>query len=384
MSRTDRTRPQQRTPLFCISDFWFPKFGGMERSIDNLCRGLPADFEPCVLTPDRGGEAGTSFGYEVLRLKTVPALGYYAEALREIRAAPVPRIVHVFGFSYFWPEPQARFVQEAAGLPETSVLVKVPTQGDAQRYLESTHAGIIGAVSRFIALTGALRDELIGCGVRPHQVVLVPNGVSTERFTPAPAGTNHAARASLGLPAARLLFGFCGRFELRKRIDLLVSAIRSIERQPRPLLILAGETDHTFGAGVEIGSFLGPDVRWLAPQDDMRTFYHALDAYVTASRAEGMSNAILEAMASGLPIVANDIPGHRELVRHGQNGLLVQDCAGDGLRDALENAAALWRQEKLGAWGHASRDIAVEEYDMKGICRRYAEIYRGLIAGLEI
>jgi glycosyltransferase involved in cell wall biosynthesis len=115
----------------------------------------------------------------------------------------------------------------------------------------------------------------------------------------------------------------------------------------------------------------------------MRTFYHALDAYVTASGAEGMSNAILEAMASGLPILANDIPGHRELVRHGQNGLLVKDCAGDGLRDAIENAAALWRQEKLGAWAHASRSIAVEEYDMKDVCRRYAGIYRGLIAGPE-
>ena len=88
-------------------------------------------------------------------------------------------------------------------------------------------------------------------------------------------------------------------------------------------------------------------------------------------------------MASGLPIVASDIPGHRELVRHGQNGLLVEDCASDGLRHAFENATALWRQRQLGAWGRASRRIAVAEYDMKDVCRRYAGIYRELIAGPE-
>ena len=381
MSRIAHARQRRRTPVFCISDFWFPKFGGMERSIDNLCRGLPRTLEPRVLTPDPGGEAVTGFGYDVLRLRSVAKRGYYDEALRRIRAARPPRIVHIFGFSYYWPGPQASFVAQAAALPGTFVIIKVPTQGDACRYLESTHADTIGVVSRFIALTAALRDELIGCGVRPRQVALVPNGVSVERFTPARAGARRAARAWLELPDDRPLFGFCGRFEGRKRIDRLVSAVRSVEGQPRPLLILAGETDHTFGAGMATGGLAGADVRLLAPLSDMRTFYHALDAYVTASCAEGMSNAILEAMACGLPIVASDIPGHRELVRHGQNGLLVEDCAGDGLRHAFENAAALWRQRQLGAWGRASRRIAVAEYDMEDVCRRYAGIYRRLIAG---
>ena len=380
MSRTAPVQQRRRTPVFCISDFWFPKFGGMERSIDNLCRGLPRAFEPQVFTPDVGGEAAASFGYNVVRLPSVPSRGYYDEALLRIRAAPRPRIVHVFGFSYSWPGPQARFVAAAAALPDTFLVVKVPTQGDARRYLESTHAGIVGVVSRFVALTTALRDELFECGVRSCQVTLVPNGVSTGRFTPARAGARREARAALGLPDDRPLFGFCGRFERRKRIDLLVSAVNSVAGRPRPLLILAGETDHTFGAGMDAGGFAGPNVRLLAPLGDMRTFYHALDAYVTASCAEGMSNAILEAMASGLPVVASDIPGHRELVHHGQNGLLVQDCAGDGLRNAFEKTAALWRRNKLGAWARASRRIAVAEYDMKKVCRRYAGIYRELAA----
>lgn len=372
------SNPGAPIPVFCVTDFWFPKFGGMERSIDNLCRGLPPDFQPRICTPQPGG-GPPDCPYPVSRFRADPVAGYYGGVLAEIERAPAPRIVHVFGFSFRWPEAQARFIRAAAAVAGTAVVMKVPTQGDARNYLTTTHAGIAGSVDRFVALTGDLAGELSACGVSPERIAHLPNGVDTNRFLPATGAQRAAARAPLALPPRRLVFGFCGRFEERKRVDLLAAAVRRQPDADRPILLLIGETDRTFGAGVEIEGMLDDDIRWVPPQADMRPLYRALDVYATMSAREGMSNAVLEAISSGLPVVASDIPGHRELVRHGEYGLLVEGGGTGELERAIATVTGIWRSGRLPEWGEAARRASLQ-FDMQAICRRYAEMYRGLAA----
>lgn len=364
--------------VICISDFWYPKFGGMERSIENLCRELPGECEVQVLTQSSGSDAGPAFPFRVRAFPSDADHGYYAHALDWIRASRAPRVVHVFGFSFQWPRAQAAFLEACAALEATSVVMKVPTLGDASRYLGSSHAATARHVNRFVALSDEMRRELVACGIPPSRIACLPNGVRVSQFRPADAASRRSARQALGLPADRLLLGFCGRFERRKRIDLLVSAVRDSRAQGRVGLVLVGEPDHTFGTGFDVGELVADNVIWLREQSDIRPAYHAFDVYLTASMVEGMSNSVLEAMSSGLPIVASDIPGHRELVAPGVNGILFQAGQCESLVEALSKITERAGEEGLAAWGRASRDRACAEFDQSRISACYAELYREL------
>src|SRR5438876_974531 len=102
--------------VFCVTDFWFPKLGGMERSIENLCRSLPPAFDVHVLTRRVPEEGGDDFPFPVLAFPVQARHGFYPEALAWIQAVRGPRVVHVFGFSYLWPETQVEFLQRVAVL----------------------------------------------------------------------------------------------------------------------------------------------------------------------------------------------------------------------------------------------------------------------------
>jgi glycosyltransferase involved in cell wall biosynthesis len=103
------------------------------------------------------------------------------------------------------------------------------------------------------------------------------------------------------------------------------------------------------------------------------------DAFVLPSLSEGVSNALLEAMAHGLPCIATDIPGNADLIRDRETGLLVRTGDADALaRAMLELAADPALRERLG---RAARTLVEERFDMGVIAARYAALYRELAAG---
>jgi glycosyltransferase involved in cell wall biosynthesis len=381
-SRTlDAARTGSALPLFLVTDFWFPKLGGMEQSLVNLCRYLPPSIQPTLLTGQRapdGVRETDYFVHPVLRLAPDPDNGYYQQAFEWIARSPSPRVVHVFGFSYHWPEAQARFLHQVSRLPGTRLVMKVPTLGDARRSLSTTHQGVQAAVHCFIALSDALIAELAECGVPRSRIEPIPNGVCIDCYRPASPSERRRRRSEFGLPPGRLLVGFCGRFERRKRLDALVRAVGLLPPKRRPCLVLAGYTDSTFGTGVDVTGWLGDDVRLLPARLDTRPFYQAVDVYASASEAEGMSNAVLEAMASGLPILASDIPGHRELVVPGANGLLFPSGNEEALANCLLDLSRRTRGE-LREWGRASRQTAARRFNQAVVSRRYAELYERLV-----
>ena len=215
-----------KTPsVFGVTDYWFPKIGGMERSIENLCLCLCGDFKVALLTGGEPGEDASTFPFQVSTLPIEGDAGYYGAALKRIRAAIGPRIVHLFGFSYRWPHAQAELVRRLARLPDTAIVVKTPTSGDARRYLSTSHAATAGSIHCYIALTTAIEQELRECGIPRERICRLPNGVRTDWFLPVDDEHRRGARLHFGLPLDRPVVGFCGRFERRKRIDLLAAAL---------------------------------------------------------------------------------------------------------------------------------------------------------------
>ncbi|MBF0482088.1 MAG: glycosyltransferase family 4 protein [Desulfovibrionaceae bacterium] len=198
-------------------------------------------------------------------------------------------------------------------------------------------------------------------------IAVIANGVDTQRFAP-------------GLPKnasepARLLFA--GRVVRQKGLDVLLPALAALANAPgRDFhLDVAGDGSEVaelralaerLGIGAKV-SFLG----W-RDRDALPGLYARADVFVFPSRDEGMPNAVLEAMASALPVVATDIAGNQELVRHEQTGLLTPCEDVPALTAALDR---LIRDRELAArYGKAGRRLVQEDYSWRAAARAYLDL----------
>jgi starch synthase (maltosyl-transferring) len=190
----------------------------------------------------------------------------------------------------------------------------------------------------------------------PHSVHLIPPSID-----PPPTGVDRAAmRAALDLDANEFVVLWVGRLDPVKRLDITVHCLEHMPSAPVRLLI-AGDGPDRARLEREIAASANPTaVRMLGWRDDVRELLAAADAFVFPSRTEGMPNAVLEALATGLPVVASDIPALRELCGDEQRLVLVtentprafaaeltrlyEDPAG---RQALSARAARWAATHL-------------------------------------
>lgn len=159
-------------------------------------------------------------------------------------------------------------------------------------------------------------------GVAPDRIRIIPNGI---RLAP-PADGRAAWRRRLGIADIAVAACMIANIHPNKDHATLLRAWRRLldrrdaERLPRPVLLLAGRIDESTALKVlafDLG--LGDSVRLVGPVDDVPGLLGAVDLFVYSSRSEGCPNAVLEAMAAAVPVIASDIPGVREAV--GPDGL---------------------------------------------------------------
>jgi glycosyltransferase involved in cell wall biosynthesis len=236
----------------------------------------------------------------------------------------------------------------------------------------------VGVSPRFAALYG---EAALPAG-RFHEI---PNGVDLERFRPADAARRAARRQELGLRTDLKLTLFVGFFSPEKCPDLLFDAwLDTVAAVPDAGLVLIGPSRSPY---YEIDPRMAERIRETAAArglsdrlyfvertDSIERFYQAADCFALPSSREGMPNAVLEAMACGLPCVVSRLEGVTDaLIDDGISGLLVP--AGD--RAAL--SAALRRVFEAPAWaaslGAAARARVASRYAMATVADRYAELY---------
>lgn len=175
-----------------------------------------------------------------------------------------------------------------------------------------------------IAVSSEIRRELIRCGAEPARVITVLNGIDHERFR-RDAARMPDIRRRLGLSASDVVIGSVGRLEPQKRFDLLIEGLASLrDRFPALRLLIAGDGSlhHDMVACVKRWQ-IEDRCQLLGHRDDIVELHHAFDLYVQSSDYEGTPNSVLEAMALETPVVATDVGGTAELIRHGLDGVIV-------------------------------------------------------------
>ncbi|HPD07176.1 MAG TPA: glycosyltransferase [Candidatus Bipolaricaulis sp.] len=229
-----------------------------------------------------------------------------------------------------------------------------------------------------VSRAGLERYVRIGA-VPQHKIRYLPNGIDTERFRPDPQFRAHL-RQELGLETA---FGWLavGRFDVAKDYPNMLQAFsRVAQERPEAQLLIAG--DGPLRPSMEqLASDLGitDRVKFLGIRRDIPALMNAADAYVMSSAWEGMPNVLLEAAASGLPIVATDVGGNSEVVIDSKTGFLVPPKDPEALAQVMVWLMDLSQGERRRV-GEAARQHIVANYSLDHVVDQWEALYRELLA----
>ena len=244
---------------------------------------------------------------------------------------------------------------------------------DRIRYRGRTHRAVV-------ALSEAEAAELVATygRVRPR-IVVIPNGVDLDRFRPPTPEERRSARTALGLGDDERVAVFVGHEFDRKGLSV---AIRGLPYAPNVLLLIIGGSDDIIAAANAEAQSVGAGDRvlFLGPRYHLRPFLAASDMFVLPSAYEANALVVLEALASGLPVVTTRVGFAPEIVTDGRNGFLVDRDPRD-VGDRLEQLAALG-DEELAEWRRRARASA-EPYSWRAVAERYLRLAEELLAERE-
>lgn len=379
--------PTDRRPLILHVVYRFA-VGGLENGVVNLINRLPHDawrhgvVALTEVSPEfcRRVERGDVL-YDALGKGPGHLLGMYPRLYGLFRKLK-PAIVHTRNMAAL----EATLPAWAAGAPvrvhgehgwDTADL-----DGSNAR-LRWTRRAFSPFVTSYVALSQHLQDHLQRrVGIGRERIVQLYNGVDTARFHPGGGGRTRVADCPFADPTLWLV-GTVGRMQaVKDPVNLARAFVRAIERNPparaRLRLVMVGdgplrpEVERTLtAAGMR-------ELAWLpGERDDVPEIMRGLDCFVLPSLAEGISNTILEAMASGLTVIATRVGGNAELVEESLTGRLVPPADSEALATRILDY--LHHPEVLRRHGKAGRNRAERQFSLDRMVADYDRLYRRLL-----
>ena len=369
MPRTARRAHAARRRLriaICLAHF-HPVVGGAERQMFQLAeRWAQWDQEPVVFTRNTPGLPRREFvnGIEIRRVIRTCALGplfglSFIGSLAASLLRSASRFDVVLNAQVPWEAVATGLVCPLVGKRSVVIPASTGPTGDVRQILNAKGSWLLRRLvlnnDLFVALSSKARAELYELGCRPGRVCRIGNGVDIDRFRPVPEEDSQRDRTVV----------FVGRLVDAKNPHVLLRAWQRVNEAGKYRLLIAGDgplsgdlRDRAKRQGLR-------GVEWLGRVDDIPSLHRQASVFVLPSPNEGCSNALLEAMASGLCPVVSRVPGNVDLVRDGVNGLLFHhDNEGElarALGPALEDGAL---RRRLAA---SARGYVVAHHDLDRI-----------------
>jgi len=204
----------------------------------------------------------------------------------------------------------------------------------------------------------------------------VPNGIDVDTFRPASAELRADTRRALGVPQSAFVIGTVGRLNPVKDHAMLLRAMaRVCGASPAAHLVVVGGGALLHELGALAGELrIAHRVTFGGDRGDVQALLPAFDVFALSSISEGYSISLLEACACGLPIVATDVGGNREIVRPGGNGVLVPARDDEAMAAALLALEA--QPQQRARLGEAARAWVAAHGTVRVMAQRYLELYR--------
>jgi glycosyltransferase involved in cell wall biosynthesis len=352
--------------------------GGMENGIVNMARALdPRGFEIHVACLERSGAFAARLPHPervcVLGKSRGFSPGAVLRLAREIlRLKPAVLHSHNLGALIY------SSLADAGGLlcpllqGEHSLLTpeeRKPRRLRQRRWLYHTCRAIH-------TVSHPMRHELLALGLSAEKISVIQNGVDTLRFAP---GDRIAARNSMQLPPDSLCIGIVGRFGPFKRHGVLIDAFERIAANfpsARLVIVGSGGSEESATHAHAKGSPHAARIDLAGFQSEPSECYRALDLLVIPSSNEGLSNAALEAMATGIPVLAHLGCGHEQIIDSGRDGVIADLSTPDTLAARLTEL--LSEPARLIDFGRNARTKMEAKFSIHAMADAYEQLYRSL------
>ncbi len=371
--------PDTRLKVLMVIPSFYPLVGGAEKQLEGLSESL-LDFgiDPVVLARKVNGARSKERlkGFDVIRL---PGIFYPIPFLLSLFMFCIMRrhsyrIIHVHTLnSPFWA---CVLIGILLGKP---VLVKITRSGigsqldfyQARWYRRVILRFFMRHVQVIVAITKDIQDTLMSLGIPDDRIVLIPNGVKA-RF-------NCDADSYPKLCGNVVTCIYVGRLIPRKGLEVLLQAWSDAGPPDNArLIIIGGGSDSDKLKKIARDLSIYDTVCFLGElsQEDVFNWMSKSDIFILPSESEGMSNALLEALSHGLPVIARDIEANFGLVDHGKNGFLFHGL--QDLRDYLK--VMISDKDVRGSFGKDSIRRVSEKFSFEKIAASYASLYHKLLS----
>jgi sugar transferase (PEP-CTERM/EpsH1 system associated) len=349
--------------------------GGLENGVVNVVNGLdPREFRSSVCCLQELGEFSSRIAD--------PEVGRYAMGLRPGNDWRLPmRLARLFrriGADIVHTRNAESGFYGIIGAKLAGVRGIVHSE-HGRTFPEKPHRAwlqrmLMSRIDAAFAVSECLRRDLIReIGVSGTDVQVVYNGVDLRRFENAADRRREPGRGGL-------VIGSVGRLVEVKNYPLLLRAFATLPQSPPVRLLLVGEGpmhEHLSRMAQMLG--IADRVEFAGHRDDIAVQLRRMDIFVLPSTSEGLSNTLMEAMASGLAVVASDVGGNPELVAAGENGLLFASGDESALAKCLQRMTL--DDSFRGALGAAAALSIGSRFSLPGMINRYESLYRRVANG---
>lgn len=361
------------------------EFGGAERYVLNLVCGLDKDiFEPIVACGYEGRLSRT-LREEGVPVHVLPSGTGGLSALSGLLRTVRPQIVHTHGVrgNLF-----GRLAARRTGVPALVTTVHSDMALDYPALLKRTAYMLLDRltdpmVTRYVVVSEAMKSVVVRRGIGTGRITVVPNGVDTTAFHPSP-GAAAWLHDQVGVGPQVRLVGMAARLHPVKGHDLFLRAAAELAATSRTLdirFLVVGSgppeyREHLQAQTERLG--LRGRVLFLGEREDVPAILAGLDAAVVPSRFEAFSLSVIEAMASGAPLVATRVGAIPEIVEDGVTGLLSHP--GDALDLAAKILTVLVDRDLARRLTENGLQAA-DRYSIDKFIRRMGELYLELLKG---
>ncbi|MFM7592138.1 MAG: glycosyltransferase family 4 protein, partial [Isosphaeraceae bacterium] len=247
--------------------------------------------------------------------------------------------------------------------------------GEAQEIMRTRGASVLRRFAirspQFACISDDIAAEWLSLGVPESKIIKVCSGVDVNQFRPADCSPMADSKSFQAV--------FTGRLHDQKQVDVLIKAWPSVLKRVKARLVIAGDGPLK-NELVQLRDSLSlseNEIEFMGRVANTEELLRVSDLFVLPSRAEGMSNSLLEAMATGLPCIVSNIGGNTDLIDHEHSGFLVRSSDPELWSDAL--LSAYRNPEAARRWGHQARQKVVRDFSIESVVDRNLVIYRRLL-----